>query len=234
MNRCDGGSLRLAIKEQLHLFVLSTVLHSPTHKIQHCPSFQMQKFFRKKNQKQGKHGSCRKLFALSHKQCFNLVKHIFLSCQLQNRLQFYYLLSRPTLKKAHFLWRRINNKEKRNSRMLTQELWSHKLTKNFKLRRVPPWCYSDAPSHYWRQAHYYLPFLSRSLGVCLYLMGKAMSLTPAFPQPISQKMYLAGFRHTNCFSGRVFDGHGKQIFFFSFSPESIRPKYGRRSVAEMC
>lgn len=93
MNWCDGGSLPTVIKEQLHLFVLATVLHSPAHKIQHRPSFKMQKFFRKK---QCKHSSCKKLFALSHKQCFNLVKHIFLSCQLQNRLQFYYLLSRQT------------------------------------------------------------------------------------------------------------------------------------------
>lgn len=48
MNRFDGGSLRTVIKEQPHLFVLAAVLHSLAHKIQHRPSFQMQKVFRKK------------------------------------------------------------------------------------------------------------------------------------------------------------------------------------------
>lgn len=95
MDRFDGGSLRTVIKEQLHLCVLATVLHPLAHKIQHRPSSQMRKVFQKKKNSAST-AAAKKIFALPHKQCFNLVKHIFLSCQLQNRIQFYCSHSRQT------------------------------------------------------------------------------------------------------------------------------------------
>lgn len=45
----------------------------------------------------------------------------------------------------------------------------------------------------WETFVHNLLFLSRRLGVCLYLMRRAMRLASTFPQTISQKLYLAGF-----------------------------------------